>query len=93
MGREHGAGSRQGYTLIEVALCIRPLADPSAARDDVAFWRQQPPRRGLPPSKFSDVRCMEPPRDFCELLECFNVAGVKAIIVGPMHWVITAHRG
>ena len=26
MGREHGAGARQGYTLIEVALCIRPLA-------------------------------------------------------------------
>ena len=25
---------------------------------------------------------MEPPRDFCELLECFNAAGVKAIIVG-----------
>lgn len=25
---------------------------------------------------------MEPPRDFCELLECFNASGVKAIIVG-----------
>ena len=25
---------------------------------------------------------MEPPRDFCELLECFNAARVKAIIVG-----------
>lgn len=25
---------------------------------------------------------MEPPRDFCELLECFNASGVSAIIVG-----------
>ena len=25
---------------------------------------------------------MEPPRDFCELLECFNAHGVDAIIVG-----------
>ena len=25
---------------------------------------------------------MEPPRDFCELLECFNAHGVRAIIVG-----------
>ncbi len=25
---------------------------------------------------------MEPPRDFCELLECFNASGVNAIIVG-----------
>lgn len=25
---------------------------------------------------------MEPPRDFCELLECFNAASVKVIIVG-----------
>ena len=25
---------------------------------------------------------MEPPRDFCELLECFNAHHVSAIIVG-----------
>lgn len=34
------------------------------------------------PSKPSAVRCMEPPRDFCELLECFNASRVRAIIVG-----------
>jgi hypothetical protein len=25
---------------------------------------------------------MEPPRDFCELLACFNASGVRALIVG-----------
>lgn len=37
---------------------------------------------GSLPSKSSDVRCMEPPRDFCELLESFNAHRVSAIIVG-----------
>ena len=41
----------------------------------------------LPPpvsrlSNSSDVRYMEPPRDFCELLECFNASRVNVLIVG-----------
>ena len=39
-------------------------------------------RTGSPRSNFCDVRSMEPPRDFCELLECFNANRVSALIVG-----------
>jgi len=36
---------------------------------------------GLPPSRSSDATSMEPPRDFCELLECFNANHVSVVVV------------
>jgi len=39
-------------------------------------------RYASPRSNSSDVRSMEPPRDFCELLALFNASRVKALIVG-----------
>ena len=34
--------------MIERSVRIRPLTDPTVARDDAAFWREQPPAARLP---------------------------------------------